>query len=77
MLFRSVAYTNLGNYTQAVADFSRAIELNPGHGETYSNRGVAYNRLGNREDAIDDMRIAARLGHEGARNFLRSQGIGW
>jgi hypothetical protein len=38
---------------------------------------VAYGSLGNRERAIDDIRTAARLGHEGARSFLRSQGIGW
>jgi len=38
---------------------------------------MAYDRLGNRERAIDDIRTAARLGHEGARNFLRSLRISW
>jgi hypothetical protein len=38
---------------------------------------MTYGRLGNRERAIDDVRTAARLGHEGAMNFLRGQGIGW
>ena len=72
-----MAYSSLGKYTQAIADFNRAIEINPRYGEAYYNRGVVYNRLGNREQAIDDIRTAARLGYEGARNFLRSQGIGW
>jgi tetratricopeptide (TPR) repeat protein len=74
---RGAAYGSLGNYTQAIAGFDRAIEINPRYGKAYYNRGVAYGRLGNREHAIDDIRTGARLGHEGARNFLRSQGIGW
>ena len=74
---RGVAYGSLGNYTQAIADLDRAIGINPKYGAAYYNRGVAYGSLGNREHAIDDMRRAARLGHEGARNSLRSQGIGW
>ncbi len=74
---RGVAYGSLGKPTEAIADFDRAVEINPGFGEAYNNRGVAYDRLGNREHAIDDTRRAARLGHEGARNSLRSQGIGW
>ncbi|MGD0230520.1 MAG: tetratricopeptide repeat protein [Syntrophorhabdales bacterium] len=74
---RGIACGNLGNYTQAIADFSRAVEINPRYGEAYYNRGAAYGRLGNRERAIDDTKTAARLGHEGAMNSLRSQGIGW
>ena len=74
---RGVAYGSLGNYTHAIADFNRAIEINPRFGKAYYNRGAAYGSLGNREHAIDDIRTGARLGHEGAKNFLRSQGIGW
>jgi tetratricopeptide (TPR) repeat protein len=72
-----VDYGLLGNYTQAIADFDRAIEINPGYGGAYYNRGLTYNSLGNRERTIDDIRTAARLDHEGARSFLKSQGIGW
>ena len=68
----------LCNYTQAIESFDRAIEINlRQYGGVYFNRGVAYGGLGNRKHAIDDLRTAARLGHEGARGFLRSQGIGW
>ncbi len=74
---RGVAYSNLADYTQAIADFDRAIEINPRYGEAYDNRGEAYDSLGKREHAIDDIRTAARLGHEGAKNFLKSRGVGW
>ena len=74
---RAAAYIGLANYTQAIADCNRAIEINPRFGAAYMNRGAAYFGLGNRERAIDDIRTAARLGQEEARNFLRSQGIGW
>jgi tetratricopeptide (TPR) repeat protein len=67
---------SLANYPQATAYFDRAVEVDPRYGDAYYNRGVAYAGLGNRERATDDIRTAARLGHEGARNFLRSQGIG-
>ncbi len=43
---RGVAYKSLGNYTQAIADFNKAIEINPRLGEAYNNRGVAYKNLG-------------------------------
>jgi Tfp pilus assembly protein PilF len=74
---RGVAYGSLGNHTRAIADFNRAIEIDPGYAGAYYNRGVAYSSLGNRKHVIDDIRTAARLGHKGARSFLKSQGISW
>jgi tetratricopeptide (TPR) repeat protein len=74
---RGVAYSNLGRFTRAIADFDRAIEIDPRYAGAYNNRGVAYSELGNHKHEIDDITIAARLGHEGARSFLKSRGIGW
>jgi Flp pilus assembly protein TadD len=54
----------------------RAIELNPKHGEAYYNRGVVYLSLGDHKRAADDMRTAARLGQAGARQVLKSLGLG-
>jgi hypothetical protein len=51
---RGVAYNSLGNYSQAIDDFSRAIEINPGYALAYYNRGVAYSNLGNYKQAIED-----------------------
>jgi len=32
----------LGNYDEAIADFKRAVEINPGEGEAYANMANAY-----------------------------------
>ena len=46
---KSGAYTNLGTpysttelYYNAIADYTRALELEPTHAEGYFNRGFAY-----------------------------------
>ena len=51
---RGVAYGDLGNYRQAIDDFSRTIEIKPGFAEAYNNRGTAYSALGNYRQAIED-----------------------
>lgn len=46
----------------ALANYSRAIELNPDLGEAYFNRGLIYLQFGQREKAIDDLSKAGELG---------------
>jgi tetratricopeptide (TPR) repeat protein len=74
---RGLAYAHLGNYRQAIDDFNRAIEIKPSYATAYFNRGVAYTKLGNNNLAVNDLQMAAKLGHEKAKNFLTSQGISW
>jgi tetratricopeptide (TPR) repeat protein len=74
---RGAAYGSVRNYAQAIADFSRAIEIDPRDVGAYVDRAAAYAILGKREQAIADMRVAARLGNEGAKNLLKSQKIDW
>ena len=74
---RGVAYDLLGNHNQAIANYNRAIELDPEDASAYYNRGFAYEDLGNLQQAFNDYKIAARLGHKGAQDFLRKQGIDW
>ena len=38
-----VHYRN-GDYDKAIADYTKAIELNPDYAEAYYNRGLAYSR---------------------------------
>jgi protein O-mannosyl-transferase len=51
---RGIAYSALGNYGQAIDDFSRAIEIKPSFAGSYYNRGNAYKGLGNYKQAIED-----------------------
>ena len=74
---RGAAYGSFRNYTQAIADFGRAIEIDPRDVGSYVDRAAAYAILGKRGQAIADMRTAARLGNEGAKNLLKSQKIDW
>jgi hypothetical protein len=51
---RGIAYADLGNYRQAIDDYSRAIELKPDYAEVYNYRGKAYYGLSNYRQTIDD-----------------------
>jgi tetratricopeptide (TPR) repeat protein len=51
---RGVAYADLGNFKQAIEDYSRAIEIEPGFPEAYYNRGKDYTELGNFKKAVED-----------------------
>ena len=50
-----------GDYDQAIADFSRAIELNPDNAEYWHDRGAAYFRKGDYDQAIADYAHACQL----------------
>ena len=52
--FRGNAYSDRSNYGQAIEDYGRAIEINPGYANAYINRSAAYNGLGNYRQAIED-----------------------
>jgi tetratricopeptide (TPR) repeat protein len=39
-------YRNKGEFDKAIADFSKAIELDPNYAEAYFNRAYAYHRKG-------------------------------
>ena len=40
--------------TQAIADYTKVIELMPNDAETYANRGNVYCHMGNYHQAIED-----------------------
>src|SRR5260370_12005179 len=59
---RSSAYRDLGEYDKAVADFSRAVKLDPKYTPAWSNRGAVYsNHLGQHEQAVADFTQAIAL----------------
>ena len=51
---RGNAYYQQGNFTQAIADFNKAITINPKDAVVYFNRGNAYNNQGNMQQAFSD-----------------------
>jgi hypothetical protein len=58
---RGIAYHRKGEHDLAIADFARAIRLDPKNAVNYNNRGFAYSRKGEYERAIADLDQAVRL----------------
>jgi tetratricopeptide (TPR) repeat protein len=55
---RGNAYDEAGMFNQAIADYSLALELLPGYGETYYNRGIAYEHNKKTDEAKADFLAA-------------------
>ena len=58
---RAVAYGKLRRYEEALADCSKAIELDPKLAEAWSNRGLIYRKLGQLDKALADYSKAIDL----------------
>ena len=46
----------MGNYEQAIADYTQALALDPQYAYAYEGRGLAYRELGNLSEALADFR---------------------
>jgi tetratricopeptide (TPR) repeat protein len=51
---RGVVYEVNHRYDQAIADYTKALEINPSYAGGYHNRGVAYGRKGQYDKALAD-----------------------
>jgi len=58
---RGLAYANQGNFSQAIADYTQAIAIDPKYADAYYNRGIAYDRQGNFSQAICDYTKAINI----------------
>jgi Tfp pilus assembly protein PilF/ketosteroid isomerase-like protein len=58
------AYKKQGNLTQAIADYTKAIEIDPKYAAAYSNRGNVYQIQGNFQQAIADYDKAIEINPE-------------
>ncbi|HOW17928.1 MAG TPA: tetratricopeptide repeat protein, partial [Phycisphaerae bacterium] len=58
-----------GDYQQAIAYYSRAIELEPRFAEAYCNRAATYRRIGNYDLAIRDATRAIELNPDYAEAY--------
>jgi tetratricopeptide (TPR) repeat protein len=66
---RGAAYADLGNYRQAIEDYTKAVEINPRSALAYNNRGTAYGHLGNDLEAINDFSDAIEIKPEYAEAY--------
>ena len=61
------------DYYGAIADYTKAIELDPNDADAYKNRGTIKEILGDLNGACADWKKAARLGHEDAAKWVANQ----
>ena len=60
-----------GQYSEAIEDFTKVIELKPGHAEAYYDRGNAYGGQGEYDRAIQDLTKAIELKEDAEAYALR------
>jgi tetratricopeptide (TPR) repeat protein len=63
---RGVAHAAKREHDQAIADFSKAIELNPNYVKAYNDRAVAYTQKGDFQHAVADVTKAVELAPKSA-----------
>jgi len=57
----TAAYGEMGEYGQAIADYGKAIELDPSHALAYYNRGCAYGEKGEVDKALGALKRCIEL----------------
>jgi tetratricopeptide (TPR) repeat protein len=60
-----------GRHQEAIAEFDRAIELDPGLAEAYGARGFSYGQLENYDKAFDDTNKAVELAPDKAIGYYQ------
>jgi tetratricopeptide (TPR) repeat protein len=58
---RGLLYQAMGRYDQAIADYNKAIEINPRYINSYRNRGLIYRARGQYDRAIADYSKAIEI----------------
>lgn len=72
-LQRGNAYKNLGQFTQALADWSRAMELDPNNADAFTARGAYYQGKGDTAKALGDFERSLQLNPTIDGYFQRGQ----
>jgi tetratricopeptide (TPR) repeat protein len=70
---RGLAYRMTGQWERALADFNKAVAVDPNYSGIYYHRGVAHSRLGHRVQENEDMKRAVHLGNKDAQKWLRER----
>ena len=56
-----MTFWQIGKTDKAIADYSKAIEIDPKYAEAYCNRGVAYGKIEQWDKAIADFNKAIEI----------------
>jgi len=73
---RALAWGEKGDYGKTIADYTKAIEINPRYAEAYNNRGLAWGKKDDYDKAIADYTKAIEINPKYAEAyFFRS--IAW
>jgi tetratricopeptide (TPR) repeat protein len=67
---RGFAYRVKGDTDRAIADFDRAIQINPNRADSYMGRGLAYRVKGDTDRAIADFDRAIQLDPNNANAYF-------
>lgn len=57
-------YGYLGKDNEAIADYTKAIEINPNHWLAHGNRVMSYDALGSKDKAIADLEQSLKINPE-------------
>ncbi|UCB48645.1 MAG: tetratricopeptide repeat protein [Deltaproteobacteria bacterium] len=68
-LFKGAVYHNRGQLSKAIAEYNKAIEINPEYAPAYNNRGFAYIGKGQYDQAISDFNKAIEINPEFAMAY--------
>ena len=60
-LFKGIDYRHRGKWDEAIAEFNKAIEINPKYAKPYDNRGGVYFNIGDYGNAISDSSKAIEI----------------
>jgi len=74
---RGIIYNMTGFYNEAIADFTKVIELDKKMAGAFFHRGIAKSKTGDLAGRYDDFRQAARLGDSNAEAFLNTYFPDW
>lgn len=64
-----LAYSLVGQADQALAEFDRALDLNPNYVEALMHRAIVLNGMGREDEAAAALRRAGRVGGETRQGF--------